>query len=277
MAQQYRAPIIIAGDLFDKPHATPATIHFALQQLRDLNVYAVPGQHDLPNHRYELRHQAAYGVLEESGRIINLEPNNPVEVAGPYPLRLWGFPWGIPPEPLKQPFDLFLEIAVVHHHVWTKATGHVGASESGNIKQFAPHLGGYNVVVIGDNHKPFNKTLDVNCLIHNCGGMYRRRSDEQNHRPSVGLLHSPSSPKLPWIERHYLDISQDRFVDVGKILTEVGIDKGSIEDFISELSHLQDIPIDFVEAIHHHLDSENVNREVREMMLGALLDSRTRT
>src|SRR5690242_10190233 len=49
-------PLLIAGDIFDRAAPTPEIINFALDvfgKSRASYIYAIPGNHDLPNHRYE--------------------------------------------------------------------------------------------------------------------------------------------------------------------------------------------------------------------------------
>lgn len=255
-------PIIFAGDLFDdgwRPHrCPPELINFAIENVPVM--YGVPGQHDLPYHRYEDIHKSAYWTLVKAGKIIPLEPDNPVEVGN---LRLHGFPWGHPVSPLKDPHDLLIEVAVVHSYVFTKTTGHPGADPNQRVKGYDKNLKGYDIALFGDNHTPFQSMSKCGCLVYNNGGFMRRKSDEVNCTPSVGLIKSDKT-----MERKYLDVSKDKFLDREEIEVMVG---GGIdaEDLINELNALGDAPISFKELLSKALDS-GVREGVRQAVLRAM-------
>lgn len=265
LANRHKASVIVAGDIFDKWAGPTEAINLALDHLPFC--YAVPGQHDLAAHNMEDLKKTAFYTLVASGKIRLIEPGNPVETFCNTPLRLHGFPWGYPPEPLEKPHDLLIEVAVVHRYFWTANTGHAEAGEDSRLGKWRDKLSGYDVILSGDNHVPFHCKLG-NAIVWNAGSFMRRKADEIDHKPSVGLLHSDKEKGL-WVERHYLDVSKDRFADapiLGK-LAGAGIDADA---FLAELAELGDKAEDFAESVRLFFDRHKVPAGVRHAVLEAM-------
>lgn len=261
LAEIHNAPVVCAGDVFDKWNVPPETINLALKYLPKM--YAVPGQHDLPHHRYADIRRSAYWTLVEAGKIVNLEPGKPIEVGvGAGTCRLHGFPWGHPITPLKGASTLVTEVAVVHAYMHTRGTGYVGAPKDSRIKHLKGRMAGYDLVAVGDNHAPFDLLVNENrTLIHNNGAFMRRKADEAGHRPSAGIL------KAGGYCRHYLDTSKDRVLDgdAPAIITALGF-----QGFVEELLGLGQSALDFREAIDRLLERQRVPDSVKRIVLTAL-------
>ena len=228
-------------------------------------MYAVAGQHDLPNHRLDAMGKSAYGVLVKTGLIQHLETKSPLEITSRgVALRLHGHSWGTPVEPLRSPHDLLLEVAVVHRYVWTRKTGYPGALEESRLGKFQKILKGFEAVVVGDNHKPFSRP-SKNRLpsVFGPGGFIRRKIDERDHRPSVGLLFSDGT-----VRRHHLDVSGDKFIDTpgaAEVLKSAGL-----QELLDELGNLADKALDFREAVTRRLEREGVPAPVRKIAMEAM-------
>ena len=252
-----KVPIICAGDIFDKWNPNPELINLAIRYLP--NMYAVPGQHDLAWHNYSDIKKTGYWTLVESGVITNLEPDNPVEIGT---IRLWGFPWGFDLQPPKNPHDLITEIAVVHKYLWMKGTGHHNASDKAKVQNI--RINGFDLVVSGDNHISFYSRFlgedKGRPDFYNCGSFFRRKQDEKDHKPSIGML-----KKNGTVERHFLDTSEDKFSDNGG----ERISNSDVSGFLWELKELGDVAINFSDAVKRILDN-GVSEEVRKIVLEAM-------
>ncbi len=255
-------PIICAGDVFDKWNSPPELINLALEYLPEM--YAVPGQHDLPNHSYENIKKSAFWTLVEAGKIKLLEPGIPTYLDGPFPLVLHGFPYGYEVHPPKQSSvrDLCREIAVIHSYIWTAEAAYPGAPADKTLTVHRKSLEGYDVAVYGDNHIPFESTIRGKCTVYNCGAFMRRKSDEF-HRPSVGLFYPDGS-----IKRHFLDISQDNYLS-GEEAKEISTGIG-MQSFIEELTTLGDAALNFAESMNRLLERDKVPEEVKQLILNAM-------
>jgi hypothetical protein len=256
-----RLPIIFAGDLFDKWNSNANLINFALDILPEM--YAIPGQHDLPYHSYKDIERSSFYTLVKAGKVILIEPEKPIELNTDPPIRLWGFPYGFKIMPLKTPSSIFLEVVSAHQFCWIQGHSHPEASKKDWLPTWTKKLEGYDVAVIGDNHSGF-KGKAGNCLVWVNGLMQRRKSDEIKLEPSVGLLYSDGS-----IKRHKLDCSQDKYFDANEIAHKIS-DEMDLESLCEELMKLSDASISFAEAIHAAISRKGVSGVVKKIVMQAL-------
>lgn len=258
------APVIVAGDIFDRWNAPAELINMLLKELPQ--IYAVCGNHDLCNHDYSQLHRTAYGTLVEAGKIINVEPGKPVDVAGWHPFRLYGFPYGFPISPLEKGNGLVTEIAVLHAYVWTdKSGGYPGAPEDQKGAAIKEKGKGFDVILTGDNHSQISMTTKPP-LLYNPGGFLRRRMDERHFASRVGLLKVRESGEL-YIESHYLDVSSDVFTDEDTAET---LKQEGMEDLLQELNDLTDTAIDFESRLRQVMKSMSVPILVKRAITNAL-------
>jgi hypothetical protein len=244
LCASHKAPFVFAGDLFDKFDVSSQLITLAMLRL-PYEVYAVPGQHDLPHHRYDGLDKSAFGVLVAAGRVNLLEPGVP---EGLRDLVLHGFPWGFEPKPCppRHELDGRLHVAVCHHYVWTKSCSHPEARDDDRLGVMRRKVEGYDASLFGDNHKGF---LDGKVL--NGGALQRRVSDQLNYRPSVGLLHADGSIAL-----HFLDVTRDVFDPTVKETKAAG-PAVDARRFLSELKALG-CELDFKDAVRRRLEGDGV-------------------
>lgn len=96
----------------------------------------------------------------------------------------------------------------------------------------------------------------------------RRRIDEIEYRPSIGLLHSDGS-----ITRQYLECKLDRFADADKLGQEIKNATGvNLKGFISELRKAGDNTLDFVLAVKNWMQSHKQPSGVEKLVLEAIGD-----
>lgn len=234
-------PILCAGDIFDKWNPSPELINFAMDHLPEM--YAVPGQHDLPFHSYADIEKSAYWTMVKHERIHNLNPKKGMGILNKG-LSVWGWPWGFPVVPCPLTRGGCLNIAVVHEYTWTQGglqgdTGYVGAPAEQRLNTL--RYEDYDVIVIGDNHISWNVSGDGR-TVFNCGGFYRRKSDEVDHRPRVGLIHKDGS-----VESHYLDCSKDILIPTTH--EEQTIVNHDLTAFLARLQDLQGLSLDYREEL----------------------------
>jgi hypothetical protein len=258
--QGQRLPVICAGDIFDRWNAPPELINFALDHLPD-GMLCVPGQHDLPNHRIDQIGRSGYGVLVKANKIVDISGSYyHAGTPGAYP-KYDGFGWGQDIKVRGGGHLGTVNIAVVHRYCWKQGKSYPGAPEENNVSAYKKELKGYDAAVFGDNHKGFMAEAGK-CNVINTGGFIRRKSDEMEYRPRVGILYSDGTIKC-----RYLDTSGDKFHEVEADRPEVPV---NMQDFIDGLEELGEHGLNFREAVENHLRTEEVSKRTKQIILEAL-------
>jgi hypothetical protein len=252
-------PLVIAGDIFHTYNPPPQLVNFAIDVI-PRPAFAIPGQHDLPNHRYDDKHRSAYWTLMQTRGISNLGPGLPWHDDG---LILYGFPWGFPITPCTDhPQAFTTRLAVCHRYIWGKGTGHPDANESDHISKVSGVLATYDAAVFGDNHTHFMKG---NVL--NCGCLIRRRADEIAFEPRVGLLRASGKIDLVKLESG----KHDKFITATDAIARI-VEAGdhNIEEFMEQLMDVEDAGTDFCEAIRRFMNSNGVSDRVRKIITDSM-------
>lgn len=256
LAKRLEVPVICAGDIFDRWMVPPELINFAIQEFP--KCYAVPGQHDLPNHVYEDIERSAYWTLVEAGVVQHIEKGTPTRTDY---LELHGFPWGSDPSPCTSK-ERETKIAVVHKYCWTGQYKYPQAPKENEVGNYT--LAGYDAAVFGDNHIGWIKGT-----ICNCGGFYRRTSADLNRQPFVGVLMSDGT-----IKRHLLDTSDDVYSKE----TEASVaETGSIElaQFTEGLLGLKSTKdLDFGVVLQRYCKTNNIEPDVVKLISNAVEEER---
>ena len=249
-------PVVCSGDLFHVYDPPPRLINFALDHL--FTMYAVPGQHDMRNHVRSDMDCTAYGTMKRVGIVVDLEEGKPQPIEG---CVLHGFPWGseITPAPKERPF-LGFHMAVCHCYVWTAESCHPEAPPDKHLAYTLKLLDGYDCALFGDNHKTIHHTSD-SITLFNPGTFLRRRVDDIDHRPCVGILLSNGT-----VKKRYLDCSSDVIVRIEK---KAEFD-GGVVGFAEELKGVQSRTIDYREAVVLASDHPEVSSGARSLMLDSI-------
>jgi hypothetical protein len=250
-AKAHSCPVLVAGDVFDRWNSPPQLINHAIECIKDgPNWYGIPGQHDLPFHRYDDMDKSGYGTLVKAGVITDLAPNWAVMKDG---FMVVGFPWGTP----VTPFDSRarhvpvtkrdVRIALIHSYAWQRGHTHPGAKEEDRIgsERWKEALTGYDVAVFGDNHSGFSghmQTRTSEVYFVNNGGMMARRSDERYYEPFYSMITNDGTvATVPF------DTSRDKWSD--HVLTAPAERAAELEEFVKSLTDLGDKALDFLAAL----------------------------
>jgi len=261
LANNHQCPVLYAGDIFDRWNAGPEVINFALKHLPP--GWAVPGQHDLPNHNYAEMHRSAYGTLVAAGLIRTIPPDECVLTSKG--LAIHGFPWGFEPKPLKNPHPDAFHIALIHRYVWVKGCGYPGADEAARLS--TKNIQGYHVAAYGDNHMGFiaKPKKESDPWVINCGGFMRRTAAEVDYQPGVGLLMEDGT-----VTRHYLNITGESMTRLTAAEEAVG-QTLNMAAFVDDLKTLgAGDALDFEAAMHKFLDQNETRQAVRKVILNGL-------
>lgn len=241
LAEYLRVPIIHTGDVFDKWDSEPELINFLIDRMP--KCYGIPGQHDLPSHSYADKKRSAYWTLVEAGTIIDMPPKRVFSLQGT-DWFIEGFPWGTEPRPRTGAISGNV-LAVMHHHCWHERMP-FAVNSSDVIFNITMLLAGYRAVAIGDNHNGacVNMTPGANEQMRAFlnGSFMRRKSDEINRNPWVGILQQNGDI---WPRR--LDAQYDKFrTPDSKIETATGVDA---TELLSLLQRAGDAVVTYREAV----------------------------
>lgn len=257
----HNAPIFIAGDVFEKWNSSAHLIGNVINWFFGMDVYSIPGNHDIPNHNYLDLARSAYWVLVEAGLFKHLTPKLSATIGS---MIVTGFPYGFEPCSIDSAATppTCLSVALVHGYIWTSNTGHKDAAESHKVSQWRNKLGGYDAAFFGDNHKDFILQMGTPSIM-NCGGFMRLHTDERDRKPCVGLLRTNGK-----IERHLLDVSLDKFLNIEE--ASAGLDASleiDLVEFVDELANLHTEKLNYAKAVKAWLDKTTVPENVRTITL----------
>tara|TARA_R110000751_G_scaffold152635_4_gene257780 strand:- start:7962 stop:8819 length:858 start_codon:yes stop_codon:yes gene_type:complete len=275
LAEDHDAPVVYAGDVFDRWNAPAETINFAIKNLPA--GFAIPGQHDLPNHNYHDIQRSAYWTLVEAGVLQTLTPGRPTRLSEHPGSRVlaYGWPWGfdvVPPCPPGHPGERYnpdpdmIHLAVIHAFAYTRGTGYVGADKDAHLSGWAGRLNGYTAAVFGDNHQGFQARAG-GCNVVNNGGMMRRNINEAERKPGCSLLWDDGKISLYWF-----DTSADRLVQ--RTGNEV-----QAEAVFNTAEFMEDLRVigggdglDFEDALTRWMDGKQTTKAVRDLVWRAVSD-----
>ncbi len=270
--KECNCPVISAGDIFEwwyaaKGKRAPELINFALEFLPD-KMICIPGQHDLPNHNYNLLKQSAYWTLVKADKIKNLSPFTHKDFSYSIDnMILYGFPYGCQIQPLIKSDKNKIHIAVAHQYVWINKCSYPKAPFKSKIRGKRKEWKGYDVIVFGDNHKGFTVYYNGHLTVINCGALMKRKSDEVVYKPQIGLLLNTGEVKV-----HYLDTSKDKYLDTRDMTEPKEII--DMKQLLQELEKLDDSALDFPDAIQQFFHRKKVTPKVREIIIDMMENRR---
>lgn len=276
--QELDVPVLIPGDIFDRWNAPPEAVNLAIRCLPK-GCYAIPGQHDLPYHRYEDRKRSAYWTLVEAGTLIDLEGVRTVyrspdgERSLSTPLHLHPFPWGKEVEANEWKPDGGIHIALVHAYLWSSdADRHPQADvkDQALSKWQGRCWDGYHVCLYGDNHVTWVERFrgrggPERLTVVNHGSLSNRTIDQKGRTRYASVILSDGSVKMVGFadNGHWLDgpsvPTTEREADFSQVVEEVrGMGDHGI-DFLQEVRHaLRTVPEKVAAEVIRALEAKGV-------------------
>jgi hypothetical protein len=263
-------PIFFCGDLFDRWNAPAELINWCMEHLPQM--YGIPGQHDLPYHRFEDVKRTAFYTLVKSGKIKLVDEKGYLITDRKDPIKVFGFPWGQEIKtPEKVEGDPCVYVALVHAYCWTGDKCYPGAPPEQKVEEWAMKLEGFDFGLFGDNHKGFTWSgMKMNqppegieyIRIVNNGSFLRRKADEINYTPAVHILYKHRNP-FPV----FLDVAKDQF-STNHLINQTS--KMDTSAFMSDLMQMEDAAINFEETLTRYLENENVGPAIRQIIMRAM-------
>lgn len=182
---QGHCPVFVAGDVFHRHNEPIGFVNEVVNWFTGVNDwYAIPGNHDLPHHRYEDLRRSAYWSLVKMTNVQTLSPGRSYEF-GSYAVTGW--PYGIRPRPPRSGNTLMTQIALIHDFCYTTVP-FPGVDPEKHADKWAARLAGYDLCFFGDNHDSFSHLTDDTEIV-NVGNALNRTRTEKWHRNTVVTLH----------------------------------------------------------------------------------------
>ena len=273
LSDKYRIPILIAGDIGLKSQWPNWLLEEFIGKVKakkdKAGVYAIPGQHDLPDHNLDLWRASAIGVLHESEAVIFLGVDGQKLVSLDKP-GLWSiFPFsygvditssiseiedGIAKSPL---------IAIAHTLVTERAPESFLADKAQSAMNLLERFPEYDLILTGDNHKPFVQEHEGRLLI-NPGSLMRTTADQADHKPRVYLWYHEDNR----VEPVYLPI-EEGVIDRTHIDLQEAKDE-RIGAYVSRLSEEVEIGLSFEGNLESYFKSNRIRKPVQDKVWAAM-------
>lgn len=245
-------PIFCAGDLFHTAKSSPFLESWVIKNIPQ-NFYTIAGQHDLVNHRKELFNHSSIGVLNSSGSIIYLMRGMEGWVGINCNKEISLFPDNTISDNLP-----IIRILLLHTFIRKPKDlqdKQIGGYPARKVLQDNPD---FDIIVTGDNHKPFIVEYENRKLI-NCGSMMRMKTDQIDHKPRVYILYNDLS-----VEEEYLPI-KDNVIDDSHIQFVQERDY-KMEEFVKRANSNFELGLDYKENIKAYFRNNKENDNVQNIV-----------
>lgn len=247
-------PILQPGDLFHKWNPSHYLVQWCIWNLPKQFI-SVPGNHDLPNHNFELRNKSGFGVLESA--VFNYYvPDYCCDLSFG---NIHRFHYG--KESYKPKHTEEVNIALVHAFVYKEKEPFPGCTAP-KARQFLKQFKGFDVIISGDNHQQFEYQTDDQLLI-NPGCFTRQRYDEKDTVPCAYLVNVANREfeKIPLGAKK--NVFQIPFEENKKRKEKINL-------FVESLKEQKEIGLSFEDNlkafIHENKVSENIQSKIQEIV-----------
>lgn len=251
LALDNECPVVVAGDLFHRWNPPLSLVAWALAALPD-DMLVIPGNHDLPQHRSDLLHKSALGVLFAAGRVGILERSGTALVGAHSAFYDAYLPVGV-------------NVIVAHALVWSGRPPFPGAEDvGGSALQVLKRNPEAQLIVTGDNHQQFDLEYKGRRLV-NPGSLMRMTAVQDNHAPAVYLWYAETNE----LERVEIPVEQ------GVVSREHIKEKTEERDermgaFIERAREDVELELSFADNLRRYCHREKVRMPVRRLIQEAM-------
>lgn len=247
-----QAPVVIAGDIFNKAKSSPFLESWAVDNLPSGPVYVIPGQHDLPEHSMAQFNRSSLNVLVRTGRVMLL--------SGWQRLNDWnvyGAGWEEDMEAVGwHHVQGGHNLAVIHTMVYQGKAPFPGCTAP-SASRLLKKLPDFDAVLTGDNHLPFVESTPKQVLV-NPGSLLPTTAAQQSHEPRVYLLRWDEKPV---VEAVFSPVDGEMLVSREHVEKEKRRNE-RVEAFVKKLRKDVELGLDFQQNIKEYLSAHPVSPEV---------------
>lgn len=257
-AKKYQCPILDAGDLFHRWKASPFLLSTVINVFSGVSIYTVPGNHDLPQHNFDLLEKSSLAVLQ-SAKITHVLNTGSTKPAKGLSFDLYGFPWGSIPLPIKNEGGR-RGVALLHKLTWHKEKPYPDCKES-NAETLLKEMKGYDLIVTGDNHSSFMVESRGRKLL-NPGSMMIMTADQIEYIPKYFLWNAETndiSPREYPGERGDLIVSREHIKSTEKASKR-------IDSFVRRLANDKELSLSFEANMERFLSANKVDPSIKQII-----------
>lgn len=259
LCQENDCPLLVAGDVGNKsqwPNWLLEKVISIINQYK-INIVCIPGQHDLPEHRFDFWRKSGCGVLH-SGLIVSIieEPQTIDNTFILYP-----FPYGSQIKS-KNIIQQNINIAMTHQMIienkplWPDQKAPKGHEL---LKKFPE----YNLILSGDNHNPFVAKYEGRLLV-NPGSVMRMTAAQIDHKPRIYKWFADTNE----VEAVYLPIEKN-VVGRTHIKTKQERDE-RMEAFVNRMSDDIEIGLSFLGNMNAYLNKNRTKKSIQNKIFKAM-------
>jgi DNA repair exonuclease SbcCD nuclease subunit len=245
LQKRYDCPVLHAGDLFDHWKPSPSLLSKTINFLPN-KFYTVYGNHDLPQHNFELRDKSGIYTLEKAG-VLNRIP----------PLGIQFLSWNM--IPFENEDD---NILLWHTMTYKNVLPYPGCT-SLTARRLLKKYSQFDLIVTGDNHETFIEEYKGRILV-NPGSLTRQKALQMEHKPCVFLWDASNN----MIEQIYIPIEKNV---ISREHLEIEKKKDSrIENFVSSLDNDYITTLSFEENLKEFENINNIRNSVMNIIYKAI-------
>ena len=249
LAQYYKIPIIIAGDLYHKDQPSCYLLSTTIEKLNKGN-YVVYGQHDLPDNQLKNAHKSGIRTLQWSGMIQVLGECHYDETPKDGSLR---FP------------NSNRNVLVWHKFVWDGKTLPWPGCEEQTAEEVLDQYPQFDLIVTGDHHKPFTFKKDGRLLI-NPGLLTRQKADEKIN-PRVYLWYEQDNT----VEEQLLEIEEDAVTD--EYIRQEEARDNRMSAFVERLDGDWEVSVNFEQNVKEFVSNNKISKPVVDVVNKSIKDN----
>jgi DNA repair exonuclease SbcCD nuclease subunit len=243
LQKRYDCPVVHAGDLFHHWKPSPWLLSKAIIFLPE-KFYTIYGQHDLPQHNWELLEKSGIHTLDLAGRIT----------------VCFGTHWGHEVATHCHS-ELPLNMMAWHHmtYILPPFPGATGGQAEGILRKYKQ----FDLIVTGDNHQSFSTSYQGRLLV-NPGSLTRQTADQADFQPRVALWYADTNT-IDWVNIPIQD----------NVITREHIEKveerdARIDAFISKLDTDFKAELSFEDNLEVFFQQNNIRDSVKEIIYRSL-------
>ena len=253
LQKKHDCPVLCSGDLFDYWKPSPNLLTWASEHLPD-QFYSIYGQHDLPQHNMELAHKSGLYNLWKNGKLKILD----------------GCHFGQTPSGVTYSKKIYIEtsgyaikdILVWHQMVYQGKLPWPGCTDPMAAKLLRKYPQ-YDLIVTGDNHKPFVEEYQGRLLV-NVGSMMRMDANQIDYRPAVWLWYAETNT----VEKVYLPIEEGV---ISREHLEIKEQRDNrMNAFIEKMDDNYEVGLSFEENLEAYKKTNKTKKQVMNIIYKAL-------